>query len=128
MERLGDVVVGAEVEALGLVGGRALGRKQDHRDRTSLAELPHDLDPVEVRHDDVEEDDVGANLLGLRQGFLATASGHDAEPRLAEGDRYELRDPWLIVGHEYERLGAHGHLLGDDMVTDSGRAVICPGT
>ena len=31
MERLGDVVVGAEVEALGLVGRGALGGQQDDR-------------------------------------------------------------------------------------------------
>ena len=35
MERLGDVVVGAQVEALGLVAGRALGGQQDDRDRAA---------------------------------------------------------------------------------------------
>ena len=35
VERLGDVVVGAEVEALGLVGGRALGGQQDDRRRAA---------------------------------------------------------------------------------------------
>ena len=71
MERLGDVVVGAEVEALGLVGGRALGGQQDDRDRTALAQLAHDLDAVEVGHDDVEQDDVRADLLGLLERLLA---------------------------------------------------------
>ena len=65
MERLGDVVVGAEVEALGLVGGRALGGQQDHRHRPPLAQLAHDLDAVEVRHHDVEQDDVRPDLLRL---------------------------------------------------------------
>ena len=62
VERLGDVVVGAEVEALGLVRGRALGRQQDDRDGAALAQLAHDLDAVEVGHDDVEQDDVRAGL------------------------------------------------------------------
>ena len=74
MEGLGDVVVGAEVEALCLVGRRALRRQQDDRDRPLLAKLPHDLDPVEVRHHDVQEDDVRADLLGLREGVLTAAS------------------------------------------------------
>ena len=127
MERLGDVVVGAEIEALGLVGGRALGGQQDDRHRAALAQLAHDLDAVEVGHDDVEQDDVGAHFLGLGQRFLAAARGDDAEALFAEGDGYELCDAWLVVCDEYERLGAHDHLLVDDMVTDSARYVISPG-
>ena len=81
-------------------------------DRTPLAQLAHDLDAVEVGHDDVEQDDVRADLFGLGQGLLAAARGDDAEAFFAEGDRHELRDPRLVVGDEHERLGAHGgHLL-----------------
>ena len=107
VERLGDVVVGAEVEALGLVGGRALGRQQDDRDRPLLAELAHDLDAVEVRHDDVEQDDVGADFLRLGERILAAGRGDDAEALLAESDRDELRDPWFVIGDEDEWLRTH---------------------
>ena len=107
MERLGDVVIGAEVETLGLVGRGSLGGQQDDGDRPPLAELAHDLDAVEVGHDDVEQDDVGSDLLGLEEGFLATVGGDDAEPFLRQGDRYELGDAWFVVRDEYERLGAH---------------------
>ena len=107
VERLGDVVVGAEVEALRLVGGRALGREEDHRHRALLAELAHDLDPVEVRHDDVEEDDVGADLLGLGEGVLAAGRGDDPEALLAQRDGDELRDPGLVIGDEDQWLGSH---------------------
>ena len=114
VERLGDVVVGAEVEALGLVRGGPLGRQQDDRDRAALAELAHDLDAVEVGHDDVQQDDVRADLLGLGQRLLAAVGGDDAEALLAEGERDEFRDARLVVGDEHERLGAQGmHLLGD---------------
>ena len=110
VERLGDVVVGAEVEALRLVGGRALGGQQDDRDGTPFTELAHDLDTVEVGHHDVEQDDVRADLFGLGQGLFTAAGGDYAEALLAEGDRYEFRDPRFIVCDEYERLGAHGRL------------------
>ena len=109
MERLGDVVVGAEVEALGLVGGRALGGQQDDRHRPALAQLAHDLDAVEVGHDDVEQDDVGPDLLGLLERLLAAAGGDDAEALFAERDRDELGDARLVVGDEHERLGAHSN-------------------
>ena len=44
-----------------------------------LAELAHDLDAVEIGHDDVEQHDVGADLLGLLERLLAAARGDDAE-------------------------------------------------
>ena len=69
VEGLGDVIVGAEVEALGLVGGRPLGGQQDDGDGPTLTELAHDLDAVEVRRDDVEEHDVGPDLLSLDERF-----------------------------------------------------------
>ena len=124
VEGLGDVVVGAEVEALGLIGGRALGGQQDDGDRSALAELAHDLDAVEIGHDDVEEDDVRADLLGLLERLLTTVGGDDAEALFAEGDRDELRDARFVVGDEDEGLGAHRFLLGRTMVTDRTRRVI----
>ena len=111
VERLGDVVVRAEVEALRLVGGRALGGEQDHRHRAPLAQLPHHLDPVQVRHDDVQQDDVRADLLGLGQRVLAAVGGHDAEALLRERDADELRDARFVVCDEDERLGAHASHL-----------------
>ena len=50
LERLGEVVVGAEVQAARLVGGRSLRAEQHDRDLAALLELAHDLEPVEVRH------------------------------------------------------------------------------
>ena len=88
-------------------------------DGAALAELAHDLDAVEVGHDDVEEDDVRADLLGLLERLLAAVGGDDAEALLAEGDRDELGDARLVVGDEDEGLGAHRitSWVGD-MVTD----------
>ena len=110
MEGLGDVVIGAEIEALGLVGGRALGGQQDHRDGAAFAQLAHDLDAVEVGHHDVEQDDVRADLFCLGQGLLTATGGDDPETLFAEGDGYELGDPRFVVCDEDERLGAHGRL------------------
>ena len=76
-------------------------------DGAALAELAHDLDAVEVGHDDVEQDDVGPNFLGLQQRLFAAVGGDDAEPLLAEGDRDELGDARFVIGDEDQRLGAH---------------------
>ena len=104
VEGLGDVVVGAQVEALGLVARRALGRQQDDRDRAPLTQLAHDLDAVEVGHDDVEQDDVRPDFLGLLERLFAAAGGHDAETLVVKGQRDELRDARLVVGDEHEWL------------------------
>ena len=107
MERLGDVVVGAEVEALRLVGRRALRRQQDDRHGPALAQLAHDLDAVEVGHDDVQQDDVRPDLLRLLERLLATVGGDDAEALLGQGDGHELGDARLVVGDEHQWLGRH---------------------
>ena len=111
MERLRDVVVRAQVEALGLVGGRTLGRQEDHRHRPPLAQLLHHLDAVDVGHHDVQEHHVGAELLRLPQRLFAALGRDDAESLFLEGDRDELRDPRFVVGDEDEGLGAHVALL-----------------
>ena len=70
MERLGDVVVGAQVQALGLVRGGALGGQQDDRYGPGGAQLAHDLDAVQVGHHDVQQHHVRAVFLGLAQRLL----------------------------------------------------------
>src|SRR6476659_7242775 len=105
VEGLGDVIVGAQVEALRLVGRRSLRREQDDRDGTPFPQLAHDLDAVEVGHDDVEQDDVRPDLLSLLQSLFAAIGRDDPEALLTEGDGYELRDPRLVVCDEDEGLG-----------------------
>ena len=107
MERLGDVVVRAKVEPLRLVRGGALGGEQDHRDRPPLPQLAHDLDPVEIGHHHVEEDDVGSHLLGLAERLLAAVGGDDAEPLIAQAHCDELGDAGFVIGDEDERLVVH---------------------
>ena len=84
----------------------AVSRMTAHR--PALAQLAHDLDAVEIGHDDVEQDDVRPDLLGLLQRLLAAVGGDDAEALFAEGDRDELGDARLVVGDEDEWLGTHG--------------------
>ena len=90
MERFRDVVVRAQVQTLRLVGRRALGREEDHGDGSPLPELAHDLDPVEIGHHDIQEDDVGPDLLGLLERFLAAVRRDDTEALLTERDGDEV--------------------------------------
>ncbi|MDG3005879.1 hypothetical protein PZE19_19000 [Paludisphaera sp. Pla2] len=61
VERLGHVVVGAEVERLDDVLATTLGRGHDHRQVGCASRLPEDgqdLQAVQVRHHDVQEDQI----------------------------------------------------------------------
>ena len=107
MERLGEVVVRAEVEAARTIRRRALRRQEDHRHRARLAQAAHDLEAVDVGHDDVQQDDVGLGLLGLAEGLLAAQGADHAEAVVGERHGHEAGDPGLVVGDEHERLGVH---------------------
>ena len=64
-ERLGHVVVGAELEADDPVGLVAAGRQQDHRQVAARADPAHQLQPVGAGQHDVEHDEL--RLLALEQ-------------------------------------------------------------
>ena len=57
-ERLDDVVVGAELEPDDAVGLLAAGGHDDDRDARALAQLPADVEAVDVRQAQVEQDEV----------------------------------------------------------------------
>ena len=75
-ERLGDVVVGAELEPEHLVDLLRLGGEHDDRHRRARAQPAADLEPVEHRQHHVEHDQV-EGLLGEAVQRLAAVVGAD---------------------------------------------------
>ncbi len=74
IDRLGDVVVGAGLEPFDLALGRVERRLHDDRDEgQGIASFhpPRDLDPVDLGHHDVEQDEIGWRLLDLVQRLRA---------------------------------------------------------
>ena len=74
-ERLGDVVVGAHLEAEQLVDLLVLGGEEDHRHVGLLAQAAQQLHAVHARHLDVEDRQVGGLLAQRLEGGGAVAIG-----------------------------------------------------
>jgi len=99
---LGDAGVGpdgAEVDLL--LGGR--GRQDDEVGVLHLGHGPDDLaelPAVDVRHDEVHEDDVGPPVLEQIQGVQAVLRGADLVPVLAQELGHVLEDDRVVVDDE----------------------------
>ena len=67
-ERLGQVVVGTELETEQLVELVVTGREHHDRDRRVAAQLPGHVEAVEPGQPEVEDDQIGPPLADRRQG------------------------------------------------------------
>ncbi len=79
VHRLGDVVVGTQLDRLGNAILLVDGRHHDHGQDRGAAVRPdqaQDLEPAHARHHDVEKDDVELVLIDQAQGCRAIF-GHD---------------------------------------------------
>ena len=107
-ERLGQVVVGAAVEAGDPVGDRvARGQQQDRRPDPGLAQPPADLEPVDPGQHDVEHDRVVVGRLGHPERVLAL-------DRDVGGDS--------LAAHPAPDQAGHLHLVLDDQHAHGGPA------
>ena len=80
-----------------MIGTRALG-----------AQALADLEPVELRQHQVEDDEVDVLLGEPRERLLAVARVHDPEAVALERVREELLDGVLVVDEEDRRGVRHG--------------------
>ena len=80
LEGLGDIVVGAGVEAVDLVAvGGVAGQHQDRALDALLAQQPAELAAVHVGQADVEDDEVVVLLAGAGEAAVAVAGLEDVE-------------------------------------------------
>jgi len=124
MEGLGDVVHGAALERVGHVLDAALHGDEEHghvaRGGVLLQHATH-LEPVHVRHVDVQEDhggplgDRGADALGGRGGGEHPAAEVGHERRLHLGV-----DPLVVVDQQRDRSGGHGFPRGPEEYSGPG--------
>jgi len=111
LERLGHVVRAAHGESLHLVEHLGVGADEDDRHlgqpRICL-ELCADLVAVELRHVDVEEDEIGRLATGGLERELSIGHGPDLVPALLEHSSQELQVGGRVV--DDEDIGDRAHL------------------
>jgi len=107
-EGLGDVVIGAEVEAGdAVVFGVEAGEDEDG-EGGGFAELTEDVEAVDVGEDDVEEEEGGRWVgLGEGEGFGAGGGFGDAPAGALQGEPDEAAESGIIVGDE-DGVGGDG--------------------
>ena len=102
--------VGAGIETLDHVAGFGLGGHQnDRRERQRRVRLepPADLDAVELRHHDIEQDEVGPLLARHRQRLFAVAGVQHLIAARLQPRRQDVAIGLVIVGDQDAGGGVH---------------------
>src|SRR6266851_7225744 len=99
-ERLGDVVVRAEVEAPDAVRFFAARGQQDDRHWSTLTQLATDLKAAQPGQHNVEHDQIRQRSFGERQGFFATVRQDRPVALLAQRVANDVGDVAVIVDDE----------------------------
>ena len=102
LERLDEVVVGADVEPLDARVQRvARGEDEDRRVVLVAAQLARDLDAVHPRQAEVEHDQVGEEGLGLVERLGAVARELDVVALHPQRALQDLGDLLVVLDHEH---------------------------
>ena len=100
-ERLGHVVVGAELESEHAVDLAVARGEEDHRDRGGLAEPAAHLETVDVGQADVEHDQAGPVLADGAEPAFAGSGLDDAVALACEVELDQVGDVGLVVDDEH---------------------------
>src|SRR5688572_4790893 len=107
-ERLLDVVERARIDGANGALERGLGGHQDHRrHRVLLPGGVQDVEPGDLGHAYVREDQVVRAGPDLLQPGLAALGGGDLEPFVPEQDPEGVQDARLVVDHQDRGLLTH---------------------
>ena len=107
-ERLHEVVVGAGVEAGDAIAHLVAGRQHQHgRVVAARAEAPAHFEPVGARHQHVEDDRIGRDVLDLEQRIVAVDRGVHVVALVAKRARDGFAHA-LVVFYDEEPSAHHG--------------------
>ena len=109
-ERLGDVVVPAQFQPQHAVDLIIAGRQEDDRRAAGLADTAADLGAVQLRHGDIEHDQVRPLRREALERLRAVPGFEGVEAFLIEGKLHDFADMGVVVDDENAvHLGSQKH-------------------
>ena len=99
-EWLGDIIVAADLEAEHAVDLVVARRKKQDRNVGGFSDFPADVQSVEFRHADIQNDEVRPVAGEAGQCFLAVPRLEYGHPGLAERDPDDLANMQVVVNDE----------------------------
>ena len=114
-EGLGHIVVATDLETDDAVDLFVPRRQEQDRDFGGLAQLAADLQPVELRHIDVEHDQIRAFACEQRQSLGAVPRDAGLQPRLVEREVNDVPDVRIVIHDQY--LARHDRFPGAEPFT-----------
>ena len=111
LEGLGQIVVAAGIQPLDHVARIGFGGDKDDRDRSQravLLEHAHHGDAVELRHHDVEQDQVRLEVAGFRKSLFTIGGGRHFVAVRLETHAQDLEVFRRIVDRENARRIVQG--------------------
>lgn len=101
-EGFGEIVISAGIEGFNLGAVLVVDGEHDDRDLRPFAQAAAGFDAVDSRAErNVEDDQVGAVLSGLRERVLAIGHRQDLEAIPFEADLKLTSDLRLVIDHQY---------------------------
>src|SRR5258707_3274452 len=99
-ERLGDVVVRAEIESPDAVSFFPARGQQDDRHWSTFTQFATDLEAAQPGQHNVEHDEIRQRSFGEREGFFATVRQDRPVPLFAQRVANDVGDVAVIVDDE----------------------------
>ena len=99
-EGLGDVIIAADLEAEHAIDLVVARREKQDRNIGGFSDFPADVQAVEFRHADIQDDEVRPVAGKAGQCFLAVARLEDGHPGLLECDPDDLANMQVVVNDE----------------------------
>jgi hypothetical protein len=107
IERFGEVVIHARVEARDPLGVLRARGERDHRCVRACPQLAQKIDPVRVRKPEVEHDQCGLHFVEKSARSRAGRRVLDDVARVAQVQRDQLRDRRVVLDDDDPRGSAH---------------------
>ena len=109
LERLGDIIVGADLQSLDPALGFMTRRQHDDRHRRGCADEAGEIEPGFTRHHHVEDQEIEMQAEQLGAGVAGAHRRGDAVAFAAEKARQQAADAAIVVDQQHMR-GVVGRL------------------